>query len=111
MIGNKVHGWFVYDPLTNPELIFTLQEYQNDVMPLFPDVKTPKRQVKIIFSDLVVAKYQNIASQVSPRVLADIQQLNPDLLMRNLDILNSLTVNEIPLNIARQLIEEACKQL
>jgi hypothetical protein len=34
-IGNEDKGWFIYDPLTNPEIIFEESEYHRDIIPLF----------------------------------------------------------------------------
>ena len=35
-IGNENIGWYIYDPLTNPEIIFNEHEYQQDIFPMFP---------------------------------------------------------------------------
>ena len=48
--------WHVYDPVTNPELLFSLDEYKKEIIPLFDKVPHPAREVKLtIDNDLYVS--------------------------------------------------------
>ena len=44
-IGNKHEGWKIYDPLTNPLVLFEEQEYIREIKSLFKHVPTPKQAV------------------------------------------------------------------
>ena len=39
--------WHVYDPLTNPELLFSVAEYKEEIIPLFTKVPHPAREIKL----------------------------------------------------------------
>lgn len=47
MLGNKEMGWFVYDPLTNPELVFDNDLYKQTVLTTFRRPKTSAKPFQL----------------------------------------------------------------
>lgn len=58
-LGNDRHGWKIYDPLLNPELIFELQEYEQEIKPLFLSVVNPKRPFELIIEEQTLTQCSN----------------------------------------------------
>lgn len=64
MLCDKNKQWFVYDPLTNPELLFPHQDYQSDILSLFPRVQAPKSHLKLKITEAVYSRYAQKSSQI-----------------------------------------------
>ncbi len=55
-IKNK--GWFVYDPLTNPEVIFELAYYQKNILPIFPIKEIQATPFKLRITKKLVYEFE-----------------------------------------------------
>lgn len=64
IMGGDTTGWKIYDPLTNPELIFDYQEYTELVKPLFKSVITPKRPYEFTLSRSEINRYDCLAKKM-----------------------------------------------
>lgn len=69
-IGNNEKGWKIYDPLTNPELIFDLNEYEQEIKPLFKRVLQPKLPVELIINERIRAQFNFQLAKKSPPFFA-----------------------------------------
>lgn len=57
LLGNKSIGLKIYDPLTNPEIIFDILEYKSKVLTLFKDVKNPIFKVQCSMTESLLKLY------------------------------------------------------
>lgn len=57
MLGNKEMGWFVYDPLTNPELVFDSEQYKKSVLTTFRRPKTSAKPFQLTITKELSANF------------------------------------------------------
>lgn len=62
-LGNNDKGWKVYDPLTNPTLIFDLDEYRREILPSFKPLARPKDKVEVVIKAPLVTLFLEKAVQ------------------------------------------------
>jgi len=112
LIGNKTTGWFVYDPLTNPELIFTHEEYAKTILTLFTETASAKGlPVCVTITPSLNAKYTAIATALLGMLPADIDGLTATTLLSNPNIRFSIDKMGVPRSEQRAKLEEACEEL
>lgn len=104
-------GWFIYAPLTNPELVFTYEEYTKKIMTIFKPASQFRIPVQVTMTTELREKYHAISSELRKALPTDVQRLNPAELMENMNINGSLARHGITLSQGRVLLETACKEL
>lgn len=77
-LGNRDMGWHIYDPLTNPSVLFAFKEYTTDVLPLFPKVTHPKQKFSLLINRQLVDTFEQQAPQTLHRLLAVLGQIKPE---------------------------------
>jgi hypothetical protein len=82
-------SWYIYDAITNPELLFSIEEYQSDILPLYPEVQCPARQFSLTISSKVFNKYQSVAPKVQAFFNECSQEVSFEGLMSDYDFLCS----------------------
>lgn len=65
--------WYVYDPLTNPEIIFPIEMFIKEILPTFEEVQHDKRasKVELMITDELVQEYDICY----PKIEAEIKSL------------------------------------
>lgn len=91
MLQSKEKGspWYVYDAITNPELLFNLREYQDDILPLFPRVERPALKYTLTIKPALLERCQSVSSDIKRFIHSCSQELSDDALMSDFDFLVS----------------------
>jgi len=84
-IGNKERGWYIYDPLTNPAIVFTLEEYKTQVLPLFEPVSMPKNKFEMVIKQPLITLFLEKQEQASDFLRGAMRSNTPERLMMNRD--------------------------
>ncbi len=58
MVGNKTHGWFVYDPLTNPDVVFPVELYNKKIVGTFSDRPASARAFSLQITPQLADEYE-----------------------------------------------------
>lgn len=95
-IGNKDMGWMIYDPLTNPELIFRFEEYQQEVLPLIPKVATPKMDFSLKISSLICEKYSHKLAPIKELFCSNTRAMTIESLLTDPVYVSALIREKIP---------------
>ncbi len=64
IVGNTSSGWTVYDPLTNPDLVFDLAEYDERIKPCFQVVGSPKQAFELTIDRGHIKQYQALVQKM-----------------------------------------------
>ncbi len=64
MLGNKAIGYYVYDPLTNPHVVFDTKFYQANVLNTFRKPPYTAQAMKLRITDELVATYEKQLPQI-----------------------------------------------
>ena len=56
-LGSKETGWKIYDPLTNPSIVFDVAEYQEKMLGYFPLYAAKKSPYKLVINQKVYGQY------------------------------------------------------
>ena len=89
-IGNSSLGWFIYDPLTNPLIVFAFDEYKTTIMPLFKSSIRKVRSFEVKMSDMLVEKYAIIYPQYREIMLKRIDDLCAIDLLKDPNLISSI---------------------
>jgi hypothetical protein len=108
---NKEKEIFVYDPLTNPELVFTEAEYRKKILPLFPLTTNCKVEMNILVTQELREKYRKIADEIRDRFRKDTSFFDEQILKSDMNIIFSMHKNKIPMHLHHEMIEKACREL
>lgn len=73
-LGNKEIGYFVYDPLTNPEILFTLEEYSKTILTMFCVHQRFKLPIKVTITEKLCEQYQHIAINFREMLSSDLDK-------------------------------------
>lgn len=76
-IGSKQKGWYVYDPLTNPELIFEHGFFRNRVLPTFPESNHKGLPYRLKITNEVVSEFEARREKASNYILAALKSSKP----------------------------------
>jgi len=79
ILGNKEIGFYVYDPLTNPELIFSHAYYTKNVLSQFPDNHITSNQVKVKITSDILEEFEAQKNLMRTRLATYIQDNLPTL--------------------------------
>lgn len=94
---NIRNEWFVYDPLTNPEVLFPLAMYQKEILPKFPDVGRQVLEFKLkvtkAFAEEFFRKYPAILEKISKQFLAALP--TPNEILNNAQCMKYIAENGI----------------
>lgn len=77
-VGNKKDGWMIYDPLTNPELLFPFTDYQKDILPLFKQVEKPARDLSFKITEETLNLFQRKKIRIRSYLHERLTELNYD---------------------------------
>jgi len=89
MIRKKEKGapWYVYDAITNPELLFDLEEYQSNILPMYQKVPHSLRQYKLNLDAELYEKYQSVLPRVKNFFSDCAREIHVDSLMSDINFL------------------------
>ncbi len=73
-LGNKTMGYLVYDPLTNPELLFAHEEYSKTILTMFSVHQRPKLPTQVRVTVDLREQYQHIAAGIGAILSVDIDK-------------------------------------
>lgn len=82
-IGNKERGWHIYDPLTNPTIAFTFDEYKAQVLPLFEPLSRPKDKFEMVLKLPILTLFSEKEEQASLLIRGSIISNTPEKLMND----------------------------
>lgn len=82
-IGNKEKGWHIYDPLTNPTIAFTFDEYKAQVLPLFETLSRPKDKFEMVLKLPLLTLFSEKEVQASHLIRDSIISNTPEKLMND----------------------------
>ncbi len=111
-LGNKETGWFVYDPLTNPELVFPHEEYTKTILRMFPEAKSSRRiPMQVTVTPILYEKYQNIAKTLREELPTDVASLSEARLLTDPRI--QFSIDKVGLSRSKQkaALEKVCVEL
>jgi hypothetical protein len=94
-IGSDEQGWKIYDPLTNPELIFDIEEYDRDIIPLFKSLNTPKRPYEFTITRSQINKFELLTKKMLYLLQSESDNLSIEALKTDTDYLSFLQLSEI----------------
>lgn len=77
-LGSVAKGWYIYDPLTNPTLLFSVEEYQQTMLQYLPLYTAKKCPYKLILDQAVYNQFVNQLNGVAGRVHHVLSQYPPD---------------------------------
>ncbi len=80
----------IYDPLTNPELLFDKDEYERDVKSLFKPVASPKSPFDLTMDEKIRAKYVFQANKITAFLMTQRNDTSLEELKSNDDYLFSI---------------------
>jgi hypothetical protein len=98
--------WYVYDPLTNPELLFTPDEYKSAIMPLFTKVPSPAAQVDLTITPALCEHFRIHCDKIEPFLTKAFQKPWQDTLQDGWYRM-SLSRAKLPLDQQEQITKEA----
>lgn len=77
-LKNKVEKtWFVYDPLTNPEVVFAFDEYQKEIIPAFKPASTQVLlSISVTIDDDFCQRYARLYPKLLKHLSAEVDALN-----------------------------------
>ena len=90
MIGTADKQWFVYDPLTNPELLFEHAEYTSEILKYFSPVQTPKHPLKLKITPATYSAYLAKNPEINDYLQQAFSTLKPKVVLSNLNYQYSL---------------------
>ena len=94
-IGNAAEGWNIYDPLTNPELLFNEDEFTIEIKPLFPRVPIPKNPVNFSVDAPTIALFDFQLRKIATFVAQESQNATLRSLKQDVNICYSLLSHDI----------------
>ena len=109
-LGNKSMGWFIYDPLTNPELVFTFKEYIDDILPLIPLKSRPTMPLSVPVNPTLCKQYEFVANKLQRHLNTSVDDMQLSELRGNVNIVTSMKLVKGVKNINTSL-ELACDEL
>lgn len=70
VLGNKARGWFVYDPLTNPDVFFPVELYNKKIIGTFSDRRAGARQFSLQITPELVDEYTAVCPRIKKLYLS-----------------------------------------
>jgi len=113
-LGNKTIGWFIYDPLTNPELVFTHEEYSKTILPMFPkDIDGLRKRIPVTFkiTEESCQKYEKIAESLKMQLCSELDSFDSRALLSNPSMKFSLLKIGIPAAEHQIKFEQVLKEI
>lgn len=112
MLGNNKKGWFVYDPLTNPELVFELNFYKKEILPTFrqPE-KVAMQQFKLVVTKEIAENFNNSWQVIKTELINLLNKNKPIVkeLLQDPDFTRPLVASGIIKNDWTELTNQAIK--
>jgi hypothetical protein len=100
---------FVYDPLTNPELVFGFDEYEEEIMPCFEMSPVGKLGFSCQIDQALCHQYQNLTPRLRQDLAIQVGKLNKQVLK-----LKPMLMEQLSAGVGKptsHMLETACKQL
>lgn len=100
---------FVYDPLTNPELVFGFDEYEKDILPCFKLSPVGRLGFSCKIDEELCRQYQNLTPRLRQDLAVQVGKLNKQVLK-----LNSMVMQPISLREGKptgKMLDAVCEQL
>lgn len=96
-LGNDVIGWFIYDPLTNPEKIFRQEFYLTNILCTFVDGKPQARKFYFKVEKQLASEFRKQWPQICDLLakIANANKPNGNALLRDINYVNVLLDNQI----------------
>jgi hypothetical protein len=94
-IGNASDGWKIYDPLTNPQLLFEEDEYNREIKSLFKHVPSPKQPINFTIDLKSIALFNFQLRKITNFVLRERQKTTIEALKKDLNYHQSLMISGI----------------
>lgn len=113
-LGNKTMGWYVYDPLTNPELVFTHDEYIQSILPMFPkDTDSLRKRIPVSFkiTEESCLKYQKMSETLVTQLHAELDRFDSRALLSTPAMIFSLLKIGIPVAEHHTKFERVLKEI
>jgi hypothetical protein len=112
-LGNAEKGWKIYDPLTNPTLLFDIEEYQKDVLIYIPQYLHPKKDFKRVINSHVYNQYIEQRDQAPALIQNALLSSPANKLWKNREFHSFLVSRGIEKNVlsdAHQYLCSCCEQ-
>jgi hypothetical protein len=113
LLGNKAEGWFVYDPLTNPDMIFEHKYYQENILPTFKSVAKEGQKFQLTISKELVndfdRRWPKIKNEFSS--LLNENEIDTNHLLRDRDFIACLQANKVKPKKYKEITDEAITYL
>ena len=100
LIGNKLNGYYVYDPLTNPALLFEYDDYKKEIMPTFSLVDRPFRSYDLTITEELAQEFAERWITIKEELVKLLSEFRSDVneLLHDFNFINSLTKYGVPQN-------------
>lgn len=97
MLGSKVTGWFVYDPLTNPDVVFPVDLYNKEIIPTFSDRRSTAERFSLKITPALAEAYENAWPRIQKLYLETCRaaKLDPKKLVRD-PAFSCLRLDKVP---------------
>ncbi len=108
-LGNEKMSYLVYDPLTNPELLFATEEYSETILTMFRAHQRLKSPTQVMITVNLREQYQHVATGLREMLSVDIDKFNVSDFIKIPQL--QFSISEIFGPNAREILGNADKEL
>jgi hypothetical protein len=107
-LGNQEHGWMVYDPFTNPHIVFEFSYYAEKMTPYFKTHPRPKMPFKLIITQDNYEQFLSQHDTAQTYVAETLHAETPEKLVGDLSFLCHLESLGVKMDALRTAHEQLC---